>query len=87
MNQTIEGKPDIDYPCQWTFKIIGTQSSIIRNLVESYLKGEKYSLSSSNQSRSGKYVSMTLKTNVNDEASRDAIYTHFKGQSEIKMVL
>lgn len=87
MNSTIEGKPDITYPCQWTFKIIGTRSDIIRRLTEECLKGKKYSLSASNKSSSGKYVSMSLKTEVKDESSRDLIYTYFKGQPDIKMVL
>lgn len=87
LDQTIEGKPEIEYPCEWTYKIIGTNAKSIRDLVDECLKKKKYSLSNSNKSSSGKYVSMSLKTIVADQAARDHVYSFLKDKTDIKMVM
>jgi uncharacterized protein len=80
-------KQVVEYPCQWSFRIIGTDEALIRSAVEKYLKGATCQLTASNVSSSGKYVSINLETAVLNEEIRNRIYIDLKNMSCVKMVL
>ncbi len=80
-------KQVVKYPCQWSFRIIGTETELIRCAVEDYMKEASFKLSASNKSSSGKYVSLNLETIVLDEKSRNKIYIDLKNMACVKMVL
>ncbi len=80
-------KPDITYPCQWSYRIIGTHEAPIKNSVEALVTDKKYKLVSSNTSSSGKYVSMALSLIVDTEEERLSLFNALKANDEIKMVL
>ena len=77
----------VEYPCQWSFRIIGKEEALIRRAVEEYLKNTEYTLSASNVSSSGKYVSINLETEVLNEEIRNRIYLDLKNMSCVKMIL
>ena len=80
-------KPEIKYPCKWSFRIIGPDRELMREAVKGYMGNSEYTLSDSNVSRSGKYVSLNLETNVHDEKNRNLIYTDLKKFPSIKMIM
>lgn len=84
MNQN---KPEILYPCEWHYRIIGAVEETLRKVVESVTLGKKYTLVSSNQSSGGKYLSLQLSVIVNNEEERIAIFNALKASPDIKMVL
>jgi putative lipoic acid-binding regulatory protein len=77
----------VEYPCQWSYRIIGRDKELIRNAVEEYMKKAAFQLSASNTSRSGKYVSLNLVTEVLNEDARNKIYFDLKTMPCVKMVL
>jgi putative lipoic acid-binding regulatory protein len=80
-------KPLIDYPCQWSFKIIGMDEQSIRKAVADYMGNVEYSITRSNISSKGKYVSVDFKTTVINESERNQIFTYLQKQPSVKVVI
>lgn len=88
-------KPDITYPCPWSFKVIGTDEEDVRRAVKITLavcldpgSGDRpYELGLSRQSRHGNYVSLNLTLEVRSEAERDALFVGLADCPEVRMVI
>ena len=80
-------KPIIEYPCEWSYKVIGTDEKQLRKAAEMYLSKADYRVSFSNNSSSGKYISLDLETVVPNEEARNQIYTLPANHPSVKMVL
>lgn len=80
-------KPKIDYPCDWHYKVIGTDASEIIKAIELAVDGMDYKISSSNVSSKGNYFSLNLKVHVTTEVIRDIIFAKLKDNEFVKMVL
>lgn len=80
-------KPHIEYPCKWTYKIIGTDEESLREAVSDIMDETKYDLSLSRKSSGGKYVSLTMETVVQSEDKRNKIYALLGEYEEVKGVL
>ena len=80
-------KQVIEYPCQWSFRIIGKDENLMRSAVKKCLIKTEYQLTTSNTSRSGKYVSLNLEIVVLNEDVRNKIHGTLKNISCVKMVL
>lgn len=82
-----EEKADITYPCEWGYRIIGTDKESMKSCVSSLVKEKEYSLKESNQSSSGKYTSLILSLIVESEEERVSLFNALKADEQIKMVL
>jgi putative lipoic acid-binding regulatory protein len=80
-------KPRIDYPCSWQYKIIGESREAIHRLIEEAVKDRHFTLTDSNVSHSGRYVSMNLELIVHTEEQRLELYYILTASPEIKVVL
>ena len=80
-------KPNIEYPCNWDYKVIGTDVDEMIKLIEQSVAGMDYKISSSNVSSKGKYFSIKLTVFVNSEVIRDIIFEKLKASEFVKMVL
>ncbi|MCF8412444.1 MAG: DUF493 domain-containing protein [Melioribacteraceae bacterium] len=80
-------KADIDYPCEWHYKIIGDNVIAMQKIIRKAVNGMQHDLQASNISKKGKYKSLSLKVIVNDEAERDMIYGMLIQSDSIKMIL
>ena len=67
-------KPKINYPCDWEYKVIGTDVDEMIKAIELAAEGMEYKISPSNVSSKGKYFSLNLKVFVTSEAIRDIIF-------------
>ena len=85
--EPIEGEPEIDYPCQWEFKIIGKDEAALRRAIEEILGDRPHELTFSHSSRSGKYSSLRLSVHVDDEETRDAIFVALRDREEVATLL
>ena len=65
-------RPEIEYPCEWTYKILGRAEGELRDAVGEIVKGD-YSLELSNHSKTGKYLSLELVLTVQTEEERLSI--------------
>lgn len=80
-------KPDIIYPCEWPYRIVGTDEEKIREEIASLLKDKMYVLEVSNTSGKGTYISLRLVTEVASEAERVTLFESIKALDVVKMVL
>ncbi len=79
-------KPDIEYPCPWNYKLIGTDEAELKTAVAGLIT-EPHRLAPSNASKTGKYISLNLTVDVTDETHRDAVYNRLSGSPAIRMVM
>jgi len=80
-------KTKIDYPCKWSYQIIGSDEHLLREAVKSAVGNKKYTLSVSNRSSGGKYQSLKLELRVIDEGERLHIFENLKNETVINFVL
>lgn len=80
-------KPKIEYPCNWDYKIIGTDVDQMISVIEKTVEGMEYNISSSNVSSKGKYFSLNLKVLVSSEAIRNIIFEKLESSEFVKMVI
>lgn len=81
------GRPLLQYPCVWTYQVIGTDAEIIREAVGHIVGEVDYSLIYSNTSRNGRYCSLRLKLVVETETERDRIFVALRDHPEIRTVM
>ena len=79
-------EPSIDYPCEWIYKVIGSNKESVHSAIAGIIQDSKYLISDSNTSKTGKYLSFSVKVMVGDEVYRNEIYRAFKEHNDIKFV-
>ncbi len=79
-------EPSIDYPCEWVYKVIGSDKESVHGATASIMQDGAYQISDSNTSKTGKYLSFNVTTMVGDEAYRNKIYQALKRHNDIKFV-
>ena len=80
-------KPTIDYPCEWGYKIIGTDKVKLEACVFDVVGERAYKTKGGNTSSKGKFHSLNMSCRVESEEDRDAIFKDFQGREDIKMVI
>ena len=80
-------KLNLDYPCNWIYKIIVKNKYDVYTAVEEVIKDRKYSLKVSNISKKSNFQSFTLELVVNDEYDRKLLYETLCSHDKVKMVL
>jgi len=83
----IDQKLELEYPCDWRYKIIGQDIEVIKQAVKDVLLEREHKIDFSNASCTGKYCSMNLDLLVQNEDERQFIYEALKAHQNIKMVL
>ncbi len=79
-------KASIDYPCEWIYKVIGSDKESVHDATASIMQDCAYQINDSNTSKTGKYLSFNVTVMVGDEAYRNKIYQEFKEHNDIKFV-
>jgi putative lipoic acid-binding regulatory protein len=77
----------IEYPCTWSFRIMGEDEEGLKDLVCCVMEGAEYTLVFGNRSGSGKYLSLELTTGVDSREHRDFIFSSLSGSPAVKMIL
>lgn len=86
--QSLDGrKPDITYPCSWSYKVIGLDEGALRLAVAEVVGDCVHTLSAGNESAGGKYVSLGLEAQVADEAQRLDIFKRLAAHPAIRFVI
>jgi uncharacterized protein len=80
-------KPQVDYPCKWSYKIIGDSVEEMINAVEEVVADLEYDLTPSNISRKGNYFSLNITVDVPSETVRDLIFQKLSKHPAIKYVM
>lgn len=80
-------RPKIEYPCEWSYKIIGDNIEKIIEAIENAAAGLKYEITPSNISKKGNYFSLNLVIKVPSEVVRDLVYENLNKSENVKIVL
>lgn len=80
-------RPDIEYPCDWNYKIISQSPDEAVEAAEDAAKGFKFEITASNISKKGKYVSINLTVEVNSEEERNLIFGKLEADEKVVMVI
>jgi uncharacterized protein len=80
-------KPHIDYPCEWEYRIINTDTAAVREAVVVIVADIEYALAEGHRSQTGKYATLTLKVTVRDEAHRNEIFTALRSHPDVVTVI
>ncbi|MDC7233642.1 MAG: DUF493 domain-containing protein [Spirochaetales bacterium] len=83
MNQ--KDKKKINYPCSWSFRVIGLNQADMERDVKIIMAQREHSLKPSN--KKGKYLSLNLSMTVGSEAERNSVFNAIKNCDSITMVL
>jgi len=87
LTNDIEQTLELNYPCDWRYKLIGHSLEDLQTAVHDVLQGREHQLEHSNVSKSGKYISLNLDILVHNEEERQFFYEALKSHQSIKMVL
>ena len=85
MKCPIQDKVKIDYPCKWGYRIITTHDINIDEVIFNLNWDMKYTITKSNENT--KFVSYSIRLEVNSDEQRVGIYQQLKDIKSIKYVL
>jgi putative lipoic acid-binding regulatory protein len=80
-------KLELTYPCNWCYKVIASEKEALEKAIHDVIEEREHKLSHSNNSKTGKYISMNLDLLVHNEDDRTFIFEALKKHQDIKMVL
>ncbi len=82
-----EHKLELDYPCNWEYKVVIKAEQNIKNIIKDVLKKREHGIKPSKTSSKGKFQSHTLKLMVHSEDDRKNIYKLLGEHKHIKMIV
>jgi len=80
-------KLELDYPCNWEYKLIVLENCDIKKCAKDILLEREYNLKLSKTSSKSKFKSYTLQMLVHNEDERKEIFSLLGEHKDIKMVL
>jgi len=81
-NKTQE-KPDIKYPTQWKFTIIGKDKQKVQEAIKAVMGDKEHICKFSKSSKGGKFQSYNAQCEVVSEEERDAIYKELQEHNDV----
>ena len=82
-----EHKLELDYPCNWKYKLVIRQEQNIKKIIKEVLDEREHGVKPSKVSKEGKFKSYTLELLVHNEEDRKALYQILGDHEHIKMVV
>lgn len=83
----MDKKPEIYYPCDWGYKLIGTDKTKLESCIFDIMAHREYTCHIGNVSKNGKFVSMNASCEVASEEERNALFKAFQDHDDVKMVI
>ena len=80
-------KLELDYPCNWTYKLVIRHEQDITKIVKEVLEDRKHGIKPSKTSKEGKFKSYALDLIVEDEEDRKALYKVLGDHEHVKMIV
>jgi len=80
-------KLELDYPCNWEYKLVALTHIDIKITVKEVISNREHKVKESKVSSKGKFKSYTLELLVHNDDDRTEIYKMLGDHSNIKMVL
>jgi putative lipoic acid-binding regulatory protein len=83
----LHGKPEIEYPCRWKYKVIGGPEPDLRRAIAEIVQDRPCTISLSRRSRAEKHTSLNVDMVVFDEDDRTRVYEALRNHAAIRIVL
>jgi len=80
-------KLELDYPCNWSYKIVIRQEQDIKLIIKEVLEERIHRIQPSKTSSKGKFKSFNLDLIVHNEEDRKALCQLLDNHEHIKMVM
>lgn len=80
-------KLELNYPCAWSYKVIGPDEDKLRQAVAQVIQDAPHRIQFSKRSSGGKYISLGLEVTVHSEEHRLLIFNALKAAKAVKYVL
>lgn len=80
-------KPQIEYPTQWGFKLIGKDKDALHACIKEVMGEKEHLCSTGNASKNGKFHSYNASCIVESQEERDRIFKYFQEHDDVKMVI
>jgi putative lipoic acid-binding regulatory protein len=80
-------KVQLEYPCPWVYKIIGSDADEMRHAVAEIICDRSYKITPSRSSETAKYHCLNVELSVESESHRTDLYEALKAHRAVKMVL
>jgi uncharacterized protein len=80
-------KLQLEYPCLWVYKIIGSDKDKMEAAVTEIVRDCKCKISLSRNSKTSKYHCLNVELTVGSESQRTSLYEALKAHPAVKMVL
>ena len=87
LDENSNEKPQIDYPCEWGYKIIGTERVKLEAVIFEVMGSRNYKQKGGNRSSKGKFHSLSTSCQVESEEDRDTLFKAFQEHKDVKMVI
>jgi putative lipoic acid-binding regulatory protein len=82
-----EGSPQLDYPCEWGYRVIAGQEAHIRLAIRQAFGEHPVRLGEVRRSSGGRWCSMSVDTTVDNEDQRRSFFERLKHSAGIRLVL
>ena len=86
-HETSEGRPQLDYPCEWGYRVIAGQESHIRLAIRQAFGEHPVRVGELRRSSGGRWCSMNVDTTVDSEAQRHTFFDRLRQSAGIRLVL
>ena len=80
-------RPQIDYPCQWQFRLIGPNPQGLRAVIAAEFGEHPHVVRDGHTSSGGKYCSVEVSTEVASEQDRDGRFAALAAAEGVLTVL
>lgn len=80
-------KPKIEYPCEWGYKLIGTDKVALQSCIFDIVGERAYETKGGNSSSKGKFHSINMTCRVASELDRDTLFKAFFNHIDVKIVI
>ena len=87
LNENMPERPDIEYPTNWGFKIIGKDKEKLLACIKEVMGEKEHLCSLGNQSKTGKFTTYNASCSVDTEEERNRIFKYFSDHADIDMVI
>ena len=90
LDNATKTRPDIEYPTQWGFKLIGKNKEALESCIKEIMKieGDKAHICKlGNASKTGKFHSFNASCTVDTEEERNRIFKYFEDHDDVDMVI
>jgi putative lipoic acid-binding regulatory protein len=85
--QPLEGRPELSYPCDWTYRIVCSDEGELRRVIGELVGTARHTLKSLGESSGGRYRRVELVLAVRDEPHRNAVFVALTRTTGVRFVL